>query len=86
MPMPSAELTLIGVMMRAHLNTLPPKKRRAYLLSIMETLAEFDDFRKVVRLRGREHDEALGLTRKQAAAWMRGMLGAFFVAEMMDGE
>ncbi len=84
MPAPSAELTLIGVLMKAHLKTLSPKKRRVYLLSVMETLSDFEDMRKVVRLRSRAHDEAVEVTRRQATAWTRGMTSAFFLSEMLD--
>ena len=83
MPPPSAELTLIGVLMRAHLKSLSPKKRRVYLLTVMNTLTEFEDLRRVVRLRSREHDEAVALTRKQATAWARGMTSAFFLSDAM---
>lgn len=84
MPAPSTELTLIGVMMRAHLKCLPPKKRRLFLLEVMETLSDFEDLRKVVRLRGREHDEMLALTHRQAVAWTRGMTSAFLVSDVMS--
>lgn len=79
MPPPTAELTLIGVLMRAHLKTLSPKKRRAYLITVMDSLTEFEEMRKVVRLRGREHDEAVSETHRQATAWTRGMMSAFLV-------
>lgn len=82
-PAPSSELTLIAVLVRAHLRTLSPKKRRAFLRAIAETLGDFEAHSSVVRIRGREHDEAVAVTRKEAAAWLRATLGAFFIA---DGE
>jgi len=83
LPEPSAELTLTAVILRAQLRTLKPKARQRYLRAIAETLAEFEAHSSVVRIRGREHDEAVAQTRKEAAAWLRATLGAFFVA---DGE
>jgi hypothetical protein len=83
LPAPSTELTLAAVMLRAHLRTLKPKARQRYLRSIAETLADFEAHSSVVRIRGREHDEAVALSRREAAAWLRATLGAFFVA---DGE
>jgi len=83
LPEPSAELTLTAVILRAQLRTLKPKARQRYLRAIAETLAEFEAHSSVVRIRGREYDEAVAQTRKEAAAWLRATLGAFFVA---DGE
>ena len=70
-------------MLRAHLRTLKPKARQAFLRSLAEALAEFEAHSCVVRIRGREHDAAVAVTRKEAAAWLRATLGAFFIA---DGE
>lgn len=86
MPPPSVELTMIGVLMRAHLASLSPKKRAAYLCAVMEALSEFEDLRKVVRLRSREYDEALVETQKQAVAWTRGMTSAFFMGDCLNRE
>ena len=83
LPAPSTELTLTAVMLRAHLQTLKPKARRRYLRAIAEALADFEAHSCVVRIRGREHDETVAQTRKEAAAWIRATLGAFFIA---DGE
>jgi hypothetical protein len=83
LPAPSAELTLTAVMLRAHLRTLKPKARQRYLRAIAEALGDFEAHSSVVRIRGREHDAAVAQTRKEAAAWLRATLGAFFVA---DGE
>lgn len=86
MPAPSAELTLIAVLIRAHLKTQPRKKRREFLFNVTAALEEMEMVSNVVRLRGREHDAAVSLTRKQATAWVRGMLGAFFAADMVRPE
>jgi hypothetical protein len=83
LPAPSAELTLAAVMLRAHLRTLKPEARKEYLRAIAEALADFEAHSCVVRIRGREHDDAVAQTRLQAAAWLRATLGAFFIA---DGE
>lgn len=83
LPAPSVELTLAAVILRTHLKTLKPKARQRYLRAISETLGEFETNANVVRIRGREHDAAVAQTRKEAAAWLRATLGAFFVA---DGE
>ena len=83
LPAPSVELTLAAVMLRAHLRTLKPKARKEYLRAISDALADFEAHSSVVRIRGREHDAAVAQTRKEAAAWLRATLGAFFVA---DGE
>jgi len=83
LPAPSTELTLTAVMLRAHLRTLKPKARQRYLRAIAEALGDFEEDQNVVRIRGREYDEAVAQTRKEAAAWLRATLGAFFVA---DGE
>jgi hypothetical protein len=85
-PPPSAELTLLKALLRAQLAalaTLKPKARQAFLRSLAETLAEFETGSCVLRIRGREHDAAVAATRKEAGAWLRATLGAFFIA---DGE
>lgn len=81
LPAPSTELTLTAVILRAHLRTLKPKARREYLRALAEVLAEFEADANVVRIRGREHDAAVSETRKEAAAWLRATLGAFFIAD-----
>lgn len=83
LPAPSAALTLNAVLLRAHLRTLKPKARKRYLRAIAETLAEFESDASVVRIRGREYDEAVAVTRKESAAWLRATLAAFLIA---DGE
>lgn len=80
-PDPSVELTLIAVMIRAHLRTLKPKARREYLRTLAEVMAEFEADQNVVRLRGRKHDAAVTRTRRESAAWMRAVMGAFFIAD-----
>ena len=82
MPPPSVELTLLGVMLRAHLKCLPPKKRRVFLENIMETWEELDASANVVRLRGREHDEGVMRTRRQGVAWTRGMMAAYLMHDI----
>ena len=81
MPPPSVELTLIAVMLRTHLLTLKPKARREYLRGLMRTMEDFEADANVVRLRGREHDAAVALTRRQSVAWVRAAMGAFFIAD-----
>ena len=80
-PPPSAELTLIGALMRAHLASLPPRKRTVFLASLMEVFEEYEASSNVVRIRSRRHDEAVTQARREAVAWTRAMMGAFF---MMD--
>lgn len=82
MPPPTPELTLIGAHMRALLATMPPKKRRAYLRSLMETFEEYEAISNVVRLRGREHDAGVTSARRGAVAWTRAMMAAFFVLDV----
>lgn len=83
LPVPSVELTLTAVVLRSHLRTLKPKARQKYLRALSDTLAEFESDANVVRIRGREHDAAVAQSRREAAAWLRATLGAFFIA---DGE
>lgn len=83
MPPPCVKLVISAVIMRAAMDALPPKRRRAYLQSIMTSLADMEDLRKVVRLRGREHDEAVIASQREAVAWMRGMIAAFHVADTL---
>ena len=82
-PAPSAELTLAAVLLRAHIRTLKPKARREFLRAISTAMGEMEADANVVRIRGREHDAAAAQTRKEAAAWLRATLSAFFIA---DGE
>ena len=86
MPPPSVELTLAGVLMRAHMRTLPRRKRREYLLAVMEALEEFEMNANVVRLRPASFDEDVAETRRQATAWVRGMTASFFMADMIRDE
>lgn len=86
MPPPSTELTLMGVLMRAHLRSLPRKKRREYLLGVMDALEEFEMNANVVRLRPASFDKEVAATRRQATAWVRGMTASFFMADMLRDE
>lgn len=81
MPPPSAELTILAVILRTHLRGMKPAKRREFMRGLVATLEEFESDANVVRLRGREFDVAVAMTRKQSVAWLRGTLAAFFVSE-----
>ena len=82
-PAPTVELTLGALFLRAHLKALSPKKRRVFLRELAQAMTDFNEHANIVRLRGREHDAAVAKTRREAAAWLRATLGAFFVS---DGE
>ena len=82
MPEPSVELTTLGVMLRAHLKCLSPKKRRAFLEAVMETWEELDASANVIRLRGREYDDAVMQTRRQGVAWTRAMMAAYLMKDI----
>lgn len=79
MPEPSAELLLIGVLLEAHLATLPRRKRQAYLEKVFELFEKYGDVENVVRLRSRAYDEMLAAKHRSAVAWMRAALATFFV-------
>lgn len=81
MPPPSAELTILAVVLRTHLRGMKPAKRREFMRGLVATLEEFEADANVVRLRGREFDAAVAISRKQSVAWLRGTLAAFFVAD-----
>lgn len=82
LPPPSPELTLLGAMLRAHMATLPPKKRRLLLKNLMEVFEEYEATSNVIRLRGREHDAEVTAARRGAVAWTRGMMAAFFMLDV----
>jgi hypothetical protein len=81
LPAPSPELTMIGALMRAHLRTLPAKKRRAFLANLMEVFEEYEGSSNVIRIRGREHDAEVTRARREAVAWARAMMGAFWLLD-----
>lgn len=78
MPAPSAELAIMIIWGRAFMLSMPPKRRRAFMRSVVETMAELEETANVVRLRGREHDAAVAMTRRQARAWVRAALAGYF--------
>lgn len=82
LPEPSVELTMIGALMRAHLSCLPPKKRRAFLASLMQTFEEYEASSNVIRLRAKDKDEAVAKSRREAVAWTRAMIGAYWMLDM----
>lgn len=67
--------------MRAQLAMMPAKKRRLFLRELMGVFEEYEATSHVIRLRGREHDRAVTQARREAVAWSRAMMAAFF---MMD--
>lgn len=82
MPSPSVELTMIGALMKAHLATLPPKKRRAFLAELMSVFSEYEASSNVIRLRSRSHDAEVTRARRGAVAWTRGMMAAFWQLDL----
>lgn len=82
MPHPTAELTMIGALMRAHMACLPPRKRRAFLANLMEVFEEYEGSHNVVRLRSRALDSEVTRARREAVAWTRGMMAAFFMLDV----
>lgn len=83
MPTPSVALTVIGAIMLAHLRTLSPKKRKAFLTALFDVFEEYETTSHIVRLRGREYDAAVASSRRQAVAWSRGMFAAWWQATML---
>jgi hypothetical protein len=82
MPEPSVTLTMMGALLRAHLATLSPKKRRQFLAELMKVFAEYEETANVVRLRSATHDEELTRARREAIAWTRGMMAAFWLRDL----
>lgn len=82
MPPPSAELTMIGALMRAHMACLPPRKRKAFLSELMRVFEEYEATSNVVRLRARSMDGEVEKARREAVAWLRGMMAAFFMLDV----
>lgn len=83
LPEPTVELTLGALFLRAHLKTLSPKKRRVFLRELAQAMTDFNEHANIVRLRGREYDAAVAVTRAEAAAWLQATLAAFTIG---DGE
>ena len=75
MPPTSPELALIGAFVRAHLATMPKRKRAIFMREVFAVFESYDEG-NVVRIRGREHDEAVAKSRRGAVAWTRGMMSA----------
>lgn len=76
MPPPSVELTLMSVMLRAHMECLSPKKQRLFVSSVMETFEAMERAGSVVRMRSPKHDEEVLKARRAALAWVRGAMAA----------
>jgi hypothetical protein len=82
MPHPSPELTMIGALMRAHMASLPPRKRRVFLANLMEVFEEYEGTSNVVRLRSKALDPEVTKARRGAVAWTRAMMAAFFMLDV----
>lgn len=74
MPLPSPELTLISVLLKAHMETLSPKKQRAFLSSVMDTFEELEAAGGVIRMRSAKYDAEVVRARREALAWLRGAI------------
>lgn len=82
MPPPSAELAVMGAIFRAHLMTLSPKRRRVFMNCLMQVFEQYETDAHVVRLRAALYDAEVKKARRGALAWVRGMMAAFFLADM----
>lgn len=82
MPAPSVELTVVGALMRAHLASIPPKKRRLFLDNLMATFEEYEACSNVVRLRSQNRDAEVTKARREAVAWTGGMMAAFWMIDV----
>lgn len=76
MPPPSAELALLGVLLRAHMETLSPKKQRVFVRTVMDTFDAMERAGSVVRLRSPKYDAEVVQARREALAWVRGAMAA----------
>lgn len=76
MPPSSVELTLLSVVLRAHMECLSPKKQRLFVKSVMDTFDAMEGAAGVVRLRSAAHDAKVAEDRRAALAWVRGAMAA----------
>jgi len=84
LPPPSPELSLIGALVRAHLATLPKKKRQAFLRAVSEAFREFDEHHALIRIRPADEDPLVREARTLAANWWRHALGAQLTLDAMS--
>jgi hypothetical protein len=85
MPPPSVELTLISVLLKAHMATLSPKKQRAFLSSVMDTFEDLENAASVVRMRSPKYDAEVKKARREALAWLRGAIALSWQLDMLRG-
>ena len=86
LPPPSPELVLLSAFVRAHLLTLPRKRRMAYLRRVTEAFAEFEEHQALVRIRPPAEDAAVAEARRLAWAWFRHAIGAQLTLDAMKDE
>lgn len=75
LPVPSAELILLGVMTRAYSRRLSKKERALFLEDVTTALDVMAAGRNVHRIRRKEFDAALKHESVKARAWWGQMLG-----------
>jgi hypothetical protein len=85
MPPPSAELTLISVLLKAHMATLSAKKQRAFITSVMDTFEDLENAGTVVRMRAPKYDAEVLRARREALAWLRGAIAISWQLDMLRG-
>lgn len=75
MPEPSPELILLLALVQAHLETMPTKRRDAFLLAVRQSLGVQEATYNVLRFRPRAADAAIYRSMRQAAAWWQQSIG-----------
>lgn len=75
LPEPSAELILLLALVQAHLQTVPKKRRDAFLLSVQQSLGVQQAAYNVLKFRPRTEDAAVFRAMAQARSWWSQALG-----------
>lgn len=76
LPEPSAELTLLMALVRAHLAGLPRKDREAFISRVGDSLGVQEASYNLIRFRPRSQDSRVYASIREARAWWGQVLGA----------
>lgn len=76
MPPPSVELVVLGVILRAQMQTLSAKKQQQFVKAALDTFEAMHRAGNIVRLRSPKHDAEVLKAQREALAWLRGLTSA----------
>lgn len=77
LPPPSAELVLLSVLVQTMLQTMPKKKRAAFVKELGTAMQWQTEFANVIRIRPASQDAEVARARDQASTWLLRAIAVF---------